>query len=78
MVTCEADEKDLKEPIAELGEDHILMTTDYPHFDSEYAHTVSAIRVRTHITARQKDEILGDNAVKLLNPIGALTVLWEA
>jgi predicted TIM-barrel fold metal-dependent hydrolase len=66
-VTCEADEKDLRQPIAELGEDHILMATDYPHFDSEYPHTVSDIRGRTDITAQQKDKILGENAARLLN-----------
>jgi predicted TIM-barrel fold metal-dependent hydrolase len=65
--TCEADEKDLSRPIAELGEDHILMATDYPHFDSEYPHTVSGIRERRDITAKQKDKILGENAARLLN-----------
>lgn len=65
--TCEADEKDLARPIAELGEDHILMATDYPHFDSEYPHTVSAIRARNDISAKQKDKILGENAARLLN-----------
>ena len=65
--TCEADEKDLSRPIAEVGEDHILMATDYPHFDSEYPHTVSAIRARNDITAKQKDKILGENAARILN-----------
>ena len=65
--TCEADEKDLAGPIAEVGEDHILMATDYPHFDSEYPHTVSGIRARKDITAKQKDKILGENAARLLN-----------
>jgi len=65
--TCEADEKDLSRPIAEVGEDHILMATDYPHFDSEYPHTVSTISQRKDITAKQKDKILGENAARLLN-----------
>jgi hypothetical protein len=65
--TCEADEKDLAHPIAEVGEDHILMATDYPHFDSEYPHTVSSLRARNDITAKQKDKILGENAARILN-----------
>jgi uncharacterized protein len=65
--TCEADEKDLARPIAEMGEDHILMATDYPHFDSEYPHTVSGIMERADITKGQKEKILGANAAKLLN-----------
>lgn len=65
-VTCEADEGDLSRPIAELGEDHILMATDYPHFDSEFPHTVSGIRERSDITPKQKEKIIGENAAKLL------------
>jgi hypothetical protein len=65
--TCEADEKDLSHPIAELGEDHILMATDYPHFDSEYPHTVAGIRARNDITQKQKDKILGENAARLVD-----------
>jgi len=65
-VTCEADEADLERPIRELGEDRILMASDYPHFDSEYPHTVSSIRERKDLTARQKDKILGENAAHLL------------
>ncbi|HET9471383.1 MAG TPA: amidohydrolase family protein, partial [Usitatibacter sp.] len=66
-VTCEADEADLSRPIAELGEDRILMASDYPHFDSEYPHTVSTIRARKDLTERQKAKILGENAAALLH-----------
>jgi uncharacterized protein len=66
-VTCEADEDDLARPIAEIGEDHILMATDYPHFDSEFPHTVSSIRDRKDISSKQKDKILGENAARLLH-----------
>lgn len=65
-VTCEADEDRLDLAIQELGEDRICMATDYPHFDSEFPHTVSGIRERTDITERQKELILGENAAKLL------------
>jgi len=67
FVTCEADEGDMTQSLKEVGEDHILMATDYPHFDSEYPHTVSGIRERTDLTPKQKDKILGENAAKLLN-----------
>jgi uncharacterized protein len=66
-VTCEADEGDLARPIAEIGEDRILMATDYPHFDSEYPNTVSTIRARKDLNDRQKAKILGENAAALLN-----------
>ena len=66
-ITCEADEGDMTRTIKELGEDRILMASDYPHFDSEYPHTVSEIRKRNDLTEKQKDKILGENAAKLLN-----------
>lgn len=66
-VTCEADEKRLAMAIEEIGEDRICMATDYPHFDSEWPHTVSSINAREDITDRQKQLILGENAARLLN-----------
>jgi uncharacterized protein len=67
-VTLEADEVPgaLRMALEELGEDHILMATDYPHFDSEYPHTVSKLRENTVLTQIQKEKILGENARKLL------------
>ena len=50
-----------------LTVNHVMMATDYPHFDSEYPHTVSGIRERKDLTPKQKDKILGENAAKLLN-----------
>src|SRR5256886_16190782 len=66
-VTCEADEADLARPIAELGEDHILMASDYPHFDSEYPHNVSTIPTLKELDQRQKANSLEDNARAMLN-----------
>jgi predicted TIM-barrel fold metal-dependent hydrolase len=43
------------------------MASDYPHFDSEYPHTVSTIRARKDLTEDQKRKILGENAARLLN-----------
>jgi predicted TIM-barrel fold metal-dependent hydrolase len=65
-VTLEADEGPLTESLEQLGAEHILMATDYPHFDSEYPHTVSKIKERNDLTPQQKDMILGENAVELL------------
>lgn len=64
--TCEADEPHLGRTLEEMPEGHVLMATDYPHFDSEWPHTVSAIRERSDLTARQKDLVLGANAAELL------------
>jgi uncharacterized protein len=65
--TCEADEPNLGRSIEEIGEDHVLMATDYPHFDSEWPHTVAGIRERRDISERQKQLILEENPARLLN-----------
>ena len=64
--TCEADEENLAHALEEFPVEHVLMATDYPHFDSEWPRTVAGLRERTDITARQKDLILGENAARLL------------
>jgi predicted TIM-barrel fold metal-dependent hydrolase len=66
-VTCEVDEPMLPLGLQELGEDRVCLASDYPHHDSEFPHAVSTIRERTDLTERQKELILGDNAVRLLN-----------
>jgi predicted TIM-barrel fold metal-dependent hydrolase len=52
--------------LEELGDDHLLMATDYPHFDSEYPYTVSKISENSALTHLQKEKILGENARALL------------
>jgi predicted TIM-barrel fold metal-dependent hydrolase len=65
-ISCEADEKWLPLALAEVGETHVVMATDYPHFDSTFPNTVSGIRQRFDISPRQKKLILEDNALELI------------
>jgi predicted TIM-barrel fold metal-dependent hydrolase len=65
-VTCEADERPMTRVLEEFPASHIMMATDYPHFDSEFPNTVKGIRDRSDLTDRQKDMILGENAAALL------------
>ena len=67
-ITLEADEVPgaLRMSVEEFGVDHILMATDYPHFDSEYPHTVSKLQANNVLTKIQKEKVLGENARELL------------
>lgn len=65
-VTCEADERDLRRSLELFNEDHVLMASDYPHFDSEYPGTVKELRERDDITTKQKEKILTHNAEEFL------------
>ncbi len=65
-ITCESDEKWLPLALAEVGEAHVVVATDYPHFDSTFPNTVSGIRQRVDLSPRQKKRILEDNALELI------------
>ena len=65
-VTCEADERPMNHVFEEFPVSHVLMASDYPHYDTEFPNTVSGIRARGDLTAKQKDMILGENAAALL------------
>ncbi len=52
-VTCEADERPMNHVFEEFPDSHVLMATDYPHYDSRFPHTVSGIRERGDLTDKQ-------------------------
>jgi predicted TIM-barrel fold metal-dependent hydrolase len=66
-ITCESDEKWLPLALSEVGETHVLMATDYPHFDSTFPKTVSGIRERPDLSPKQKKLILEENALNLIH-----------
>ena len=47
-----------------LPEDNILYASDYPHWDSEWPHTVDELMKRDDLNARVKAKILGQNALR--------------
>jgi uncharacterized protein len=66
-ITCESDEKWLPLALAEVGDAHVLMATDYPHFDSTFPNTVKGLRERPDLSPKQKKMILEDNALALIH-----------
>ena len=47
-----------------LGEDNILYASDYPHWDSEWPHTVDELLKRGDLSQPVKAKILGGNALR--------------
>jgi len=45
-------------------EDNILYASDYPHWDSEWPHTVDELLKRDDLEPRVKAKILGQNALR--------------
>jgi len=48
-------------------EDTLLYSSDYPHWDGDWPHTVSAVRERTDISDEVKRKMLHDNALRFYN-----------
>ena len=45
-------------------EDTLLYSSDYPHWDGDWPHTVSKVRDRTDMTDEVKRKMLHDNAAR--------------
>ncbi len=64
--TCEADEVSLPQVIQYLGEDHIMVSEDMPHFEAREG-SINALRERTDIQEHVKNKILLDNPRRFYN-----------
>jgi predicted TIM-barrel fold metal-dependent hydrolase len=62
--SCEPEEKTIPYVLGWVGEDHIIYASDYPHWDSEWPHTVDELMGRKDIEPRVKAKILGQNALR--------------
>jgi len=63
-VGCEGEEKELGYVVAEIGDTNIVFSTDYPHHDSEFPHSVEAF-LELPIQEAGKRKILWDNCACL-------------
>jgi uncharacterized protein len=61
---CEPEEKTLPFAAQLVGEDVLLYASDYPHWDSDWPHTVSTVRERTDMSESLKRKVLGENALR--------------
>ncbi len=62
--SCEPEEKTIPYVMQWVGEDNILYASDYPHWDSEWPHTVDGLLKRGDLSQPVKAKILGQNALR--------------
>jgi predicted TIM-barrel fold metal-dependent hydrolase len=62
-VGCEGEEKELRFVIEEVGDTNIVFSTDYPHHDSEFPHSVEEF-LKLPIPDASKRKILWDNCAR--------------
>ncbi|HEY7556559.1 MAG TPA: amidohydrolase family protein [Candidatus Binatia bacterium] len=60
--TCEGEESALPLTIEIFGDQCMMYASDYPHWDTEWPHTVSHVVQRKDISDKTKQKILADNA----------------
>ncbi|PON10737.1 hypothetical protein C2W62_48500 [Candidatus Entotheonella serta] len=60
----ECDEEFVSHVVADLGDDHLVTTTDYPHGDSKYPEAMDRF-LELELQSESRKKILWDNAVRL-------------
>jgi predicted TIM-barrel fold metal-dependent hydrolase len=60
----------VKHVVAELGDDNLVISTDWPHDDSRYPHAIDTF-LALPIPAGSKKKILWDNCARLYKLNGA-------
>jgi predicted TIM-barrel fold metal-dependent hydrolase len=64
IFSCEPEERGIAWAAAALGADKIMYASDYPHWDSDFPHTVAPIRERSDLDEAAKTAILGGTAAR--------------
>jgi predicted TIM-barrel fold metal-dependent hydrolase len=64
VVSVEPEEELAKHVVAELGDDNLVISTDWPHDDSRYPHALETF-LALPIAAESKKKILWDNCARL-------------
>ena len=69
--SCESDEEMLPYTLSVLGDDRLVMASDYPHWDAPFPESVTGISERPDLTDEQKRKILIDNGKAYAEGAGA-------
>jgi predicted TIM-barrel fold metal-dependent hydrolase len=64
-VSVEPEEELAKHVVTELGDDNLVLSTDWPHDDSRYPHAIDGFLELPHLSADSKRKILWDNCARL-------------
>ena len=70
-VATDADEKVLHQVVEAVGDDNIVVSTDYPHSDGLFPHAIEEFVALERVSDKTKAKILWDNCARLYNLNGS-------
>jgi predicted TIM-barrel fold metal-dependent hydrolase len=70
-IATDADEKPLRQVIEAIGDDSIVVSTDYPHADGLFPTAIEEFTHLEGVSEKSKAKILWDNCARLYNLAGA-------
>ncbi len=65
FVSVEPEEELAKHVVAELGDDNLVLSTDWPHDDSRFPHAIDGFLAAEHLPRDSKRKVLWDNCARL-------------
>ncbi|HEY7364994.1 MAG TPA: amidohydrolase family protein [Methylomirabilota bacterium] len=67
FISAEPEEELVKYVVAELGDNTLVLSTDWPHDDSRYPHAIDSFLGEVPLSSDSKRKILWDNTARLYN-----------
>ena len=67
FVSVEPEEEPAKYVAAELGDDNLVLSTDWPHDDSRFPHAIDGFLELAYLSRDSKRKVLWDNCARLYN-----------
>jgi uncharacterized protein len=65
FISVEPEEELCKHVVAELGDDNLVLSTDWPHDDSRFPHALDAFLDQPSLSAETRRKVLWDNTARL-------------
>ncbi|HEX2225725.1 MAG TPA: amidohydrolase family protein [Candidatus Binatia bacterium] len=70
FISMDPDEYLVSDVIKRIGDENLLISTDYPHIDAHFPHALDEFFALDELTASSRRKILWDNCAKLYNVRG--------
>src|SRR5262249_1575885 len=77
FISVDVDEDIVADVIRRIGDDNIVISTDYPHADSHWPHAVDSFMAIGDLSAESRKKILCDNCARVYGISGGRGDGWK-